>query len=55
MVRPDCVDFVNLIAKGHGIVHKQLQELVRSRFAGQKFKLSVDCIDPGGDDDSRNL
>lgn len=55
MIRSHSIDLLYVVAESHGVVDKQLKELVRGRFSRQKLELTVDGGDPGYNYDCGNL
>ena len=55
MICSDGVHLLNLVAKRHGIVDKELNEVVRRRLAREQFKLAVNGARPRSNDPGRDL
>lgn len=55
VVRPDGIDFFDLVAESHRLVNQKLNEIMRGRFSGQQFEFPVDPMNPSAADACANL
>lgn len=55
MIGSDGVHLLNLVAKRHGLIDKELNEVVRRRLAREQFKLAVNGTRPRSNDPGRDL
>ena len=55
MVGSDCIDLLDHVTEGHGLVREQLKELMWSTLPSQQFELLVYRSCPCNNDARRNL
>lgn len=55
MIGPACINFLDVVREGRGIVNQQMKELVGCRFSSEEFEFMVDSLCPSQDDTNGDL